>query len=225
MKNTKSGHPFVLSTTVSIYSGVLHYHVWMAIPVGILGALGFYIQDLLFEHVLFIDDPLGASALHMGAGIMGVLAPAFLAHPDFTPASQVGIFYGGSANILGWQIGACLVYGLWGFWATAILAFWPLSACGVLRVSEEHELKGLDITHHGGPAYDISPEEATYQLPAKGGTSSIGTDSQEATKQLDIASGFDAGAEVEGEEMLTEQPNHSAEIRMNHPLAVAKGAM
>jgi Ammonium Transporter Family len=199
----------------------------MAIPIGILGALGFYAQDLLFEHVLYIDDPLGASALHMGAGIAGVLAPAFFAHPDFTPESQVGIFYGGSANILGWQIGACLVYGLWGFGATAVLAFWPLHAFGVLRVSEEHELKGLDLTHHGGPAYEISQEEATYQLPATGGTSSIGTDSHEATKQLDIASGFDSGAggEVEGEELLTEQPDLSAEILKDHPFAVSKGAM
>lgn len=199
----------------------------MAIPVGILGAIGFYAQELLFEHVLFIDDPLGASALHLGAGIMGVLAPAFFAHPDFTPENQVGIFYGGSANILGWQIGACLVYGLWGFFATAILAFWPLNALGLLRVSEEHELAGLDITHHGGPAYDITPEEATYQLPAKGGTSSIGTDSNEVTKQLEIASGFDTGGagEVEGEELLTEQPENSAEILKEHPFAVTKGAM
>ena len=57
----------------------------MAIPIGILGALGFYAQDLLFEHVLYIDDPLGASALHMGAGIVGVLVPAFFAHPDLPP--------------------------------------------------------------------------------------------------------------------------------------------
>jgi hypothetical protein len=204
----------------------------MAIPVGILGALGFYIQDQLFEHVLYIDDPLGASALHMGAGIMGVLIPAFLAHPDFTPANQIGIFYGGSGNILGWQIAACLVYGLWGFFGTGLLAFWPLNAIGMLRVSEEHELKGLDVTHHGGPAYDINPDDATYPLPNNGGggTSSIGTDSNEVTKQLEIASGFDTGGggEVEGEEMWTEQPppsQDSAEILKDHPLAVSKGAM
>ena len=210
-----------------VFSGVLNYHVWMAIPIGILGALGFYLQDYLFEHVFFIDDPLGASALHMGAGIVGVLVPAFFAHPDFTPANQIGIFYGGSANILGWQIGAVLVYGLWGFGATALLAFWPLNACGLLRVSEEHELKGLDVTHHGGPAYDINMDEATYQLgPTKGGTSSIGTDSNEATKQLEIASGFDTGGgEVEGEELLTEQPENSSEILKDHPFAVTKGAM
>ena len=120
------------------------------------------------------------------------------------------------------------MYGLWGFGATAVLAFWPLSACGLLRVSEEHELKGLDITHHGGPAYEVSSDEATYQLPpvVKGGTSSIGTNTQEATKQLDIASGFDTGEhEVEGEELLTEQLDHSAEILKYHPMAVSKGAM
>ena len=207
-----------------LFSGVFNYQVWMAIPVGILGALGCYAQELIMEHVLYIDDPLSASPVHMGAGIVGVLVPAFIAHPDFTPEAQLGIFYGGDANILGWQIGAIFVYFLWGFGATSILAFWPLSAFGLLRVSEEHEIAGLDITHHGGPAYVMgTEEEATHQLAAKNGTSSIGTESNE--KQLDIASGFDTGVDVEGEEMMTEQPETSTESLKEHPFAVTKGAM
>ena len=43
---------------------------------------------------------------------------------------------------------------------------------------------------------------------------------------LDIASGFDTGGgEVEGEELLTEQPENSSEILKDHPFAVTKGAM
>ena len=70
-------------------SGVLNYHVWMAIPIGILGALGFYTQDYLFEHVLYIDDPLGASALHMGAGIVGVRSEEHTSDSSHSIASRM----------------------------------------------------------------------------------------------------------------------------------------
>jgi hypothetical protein len=193
----------------------------MAIPVGILGALGYYAQQMLFEHVLFIDDPLAASPIHMGAGIMGVLAPGFFAHPDFTPASQVGIFYGGGGKQLGWQIAAVLIYFLWGFGATSILSFWPLSALGVLRVSEEHELAGLDATHHGGPAYDFPQSDDTVEK----GTSSVSSNTVDASKQLDVASGFDTlNVDVEGEELFTENPDID-KIMKEHPFSVPKGAM
>jgi hypothetical protein len=187
--------------------------------VGIAGAFGYYLQEYLFENVLYIDDPLGASALHMGAGIVGLIAPAFLAHPDHTPEAQVGIFYGGTAKQLGWQIGAMFIYFGWAFVTCSVLVFWPLSALGLLRVSEEHELAGMDAAHHGGPAYDFKADGGI-----ESGTSVNTAKIMDVTKHEDyVVSGLDVDSE--GEEMLTEEPTNEAEILRLHPQAVPPGAL
>jgi hypothetical protein len=35
-----------------------------------------------------------------------------------------------------------------------------MKACKILRVSKEDELKGLDVTHHGGPCYIFDEEKS-----------------------------------------------------------------
>ena len=37
--------------------------------------------------------------------------------------------------------------------AIALVIMYALKAIGVLRISPEHELEGLDIVEHGAPAY------------------------------------------------------------------------
>lgn len=63
---------------VATCSGVNVYDSWIAVVIGILGAGGFYLQAWLFENKFHIDDPLNASALHMGSGIVGMIAVGFL---------------------------------------------------------------------------------------------------------------------------------------------------
>jgi ammonia channel protein AmtB len=46
----------------------------------------------LFEYVFHIDDPLGASAIHTGARIVGVLSVGFFASSEFTKGDAVGVF-------------------------------------------------------------------------------------------------------------------------------------
>jgi len=45
-----------------------------------------------------------------------------------------------------------VVYFLWAFETCAIM-FWTRNNFGQFRVSEEVELMGMDIHHHGGHAY------------------------------------------------------------------------
>ena len=59
---------------------------------------------------------------------------------------------------------ACLVMTVYGAGAAGAL-FFGMKACKILRVSEEDEIKGLDITHHGGPAY--TDDDVAYVAPAK----------------------------------------------------------
>ena len=62
-----------------------------------------------------------------------------------------GIFYGGG-TLLGVQLLGVLVEILWVGCMSSIL-FFSLSFAGLLRVSEEEEMNGLDLSEHEGPAY------------------------------------------------------------------------
>jgi Amt family ammonium transporter len=84
---------------------------------------------------LKIDDPVGAFPVHGVCGVWGGVA--------------TGIF-GGYA--LGVQILGSLVIPAWSLIMMGAL-FLALKAIGVLRVNEEEELQGLDITEHGNMSY------------------------------------------------------------------------
>jgi Amt family ammonium transporter len=86
--------------------------------------------------ILKIDDPVGAFPVHGLAGVWGGIA--------------TGIF--GLEKDLMAQIVGSIVVPLYAF--VAMLAvFMILKVIGQLRVSREHELKGMDITEHGEEAY------------------------------------------------------------------------
>ena len=79
-----------------------------------------------------IDDPVGAWPVHGACGIWGGIA--------------TGIF--GAGTTLWVQIVGSLVYATWAF-VLMYIAFTVMSKAGILRVSKEEELDGLDITEHG----------------------------------------------------------------------------
>ena len=61
--------------------------VWSGFVIGTIGA-SFYSVGCLLLAYFHIDDPLEASAVHLGGGLWGVLAVAFF-------NNEVGIFYSG----------------------------------------------------------------------------------------------------------------------------------
>jgi hypothetical protein len=98
----------------------------------------------------------------MGAGIVGVLSVGFFTSSEFTEGDAVGVFYGGSGKQLLWQLADVITYFTWSF-VTVGAIFMALRMAGMLRVSEEVELIGMDIEEHGGPAYIRSSVfESTY---------------------------------------------------------------
>lgn len=113
---------------------------------------------MLFEHILHIDDPLNASAVHLGAGGMGMLTVAFLADPDLTGGGDfTGLFYGGPGKFLGNQIYGMVVYSAWTICTSGIM-FAGLKFMGWFRVDEEEEDIGVDVSHHGGSAYPLDDD-------------------------------------------------------------------
>ena len=129
-----------------------------------MGGAATQTQVLVFEHVLRIDDPLNASAVHLAAGAMGMFTVAFLADPEFTGGGDfTGIFYGGPAIFLGNQFYGMAVYSVWTIVTSGIM-FYGLKSIGWFRVGDEEEDIGVDKSHHGGSAYPIDDEHLSASL-------------------------------------------------------------
>jgi Amt family ammonium transporter len=125
---------------------------------------------------LRIDDPIGAVPVHGICGIWGTLSLGLFAcgkygatgpiSPD-NSAPLKGLFYGGGTQVLVAQaIGsACITLATFGVAMVVMLA---VNAAGMLRLSEEAELYGMDLHEHGISAY---PEYVLSSLGAPGGMS------------------------------------------------------
>ncbi len=149
----------------------------------ILGAVAGVIVIVTMEllEYLRIDDPVGAWPVHGACGIWGTLSLGLFASGQYSaagsspfgvpsivaksPDALTGLFYGGGMKVLEAQAVGSLIVCTATF-ATAMAMFAALNAFGLLRVSHEGELVGLDIDQHGISAY---PE---YVL--SGSSSSIG---------------------------------------------------
>ncbi len=123
---------------------------------------------------LRIDDPIGAVPVHGMCGIWGTLSLGLFAcgqygasgplGPD-NSAPLTGLFYGGGFTVLTAQcIGSAAIVGA--TFATTMIMMYAINAFGILRVSEEGELMGLDLHEHGIPAY---PEYALHPSATPGG--------------------------------------------------------
>jgi len=156
---------------------------WFIAPVAVVVYYG--LLKLLLK--IGVDDPLGASALHFGPGLVGLIAVGFFGEPGLTEGAYsfdygtnrkhhseedfIGIFYGGNGTQLGFQVVAALIFTAYGV-VTCGLLFYGMKFAKILRVTEEDELMGLDLTHHGGPAYyegdAISAVKSRTHAPTNG---------------------------------------------------------
>ncbi len=119
---------------------------------GVLVVFGVWFLD----NVLHIDDPVGAVAVHCLNGIWGTVAVGLFATdtaPGYAIANKsgetiVGLFYGGGFELLGLQVLGVLGVAAWTA-VTITITFLVIRATVGLRVSEEEETLGLDVTEHG----------------------------------------------------------------------------
>jgi len=99
------------------------------------------------------DDSLDAFGVHGIGGILGTLATGLLAQKILNPGGADGLFFG-SGNMLISQIIAVSVTAIYSFVITVIILKvidWTIG----LRVDEEAEFEGLDISQHGESGYTL----------------------------------------------------------------------
>jgi ammonium transporter, Amt family len=118
---------------------------------GVIVPLGVYAIDKR------IDDPVGALTAHGLCGVWGTLACGLFTSPRLAQYNAVGnpdggLIYSGSFAQLGYQaLGIVVVFT---FVLTLSLGtFWAIKKTYGLRVSEEEEEAGLDISEHGMYGY------------------------------------------------------------------------
>jgi Amt family ammonium transporter len=124
-----------LAGLVGITAGADAVSVRAAILIGLICGAVAVVSVLTFDK-LKIDDPVGATTVHLVCGILGTLFVGVFS-PDYS---------------LGVQALGVLVYGVTCF-PLAFIIFFVLKKTIGIRVSEEEELKGLDIGEHGMEAY------------------------------------------------------------------------
>lgn len=126
---------------------------------GVAGVVVVLGVDLL--EYLRIDDPIGAVPVHGLCGIWGTISLGLFATGEFgvsgatgpdISTKYAGLFYHGGTDLLVAQIAGSAIITISTF-VVAMILMLAVKATGLLRVSREGELEGLDIHEHGLPAY------------------------------------------------------------------------
>eukprot|EP00803_Ostreobium_quekettii_P006105 evm.model.scf_363.6 EVM.evm.TU.scf_363.6 scf_363:47738-55026(+) len=143
----------ILVGLVSITSSCAVVEPYGAVAIGVIGGILYDLSSKLLLR-LRLDDPLDASPVHFVGGLWSLISVGFLATPAnlenaFGRKTDVGVLYGGDGHQLGVQILGAVVISTWTFLINIPL-FSYLNSSGLLRVSQEEEITGLDVSRHGG---------------------------------------------------------------------------
>jgi Amt family ammonium transporter len=125
----------------------------------IIGALAgivcFFAVSL--KHRFGYDDALDVVGVHLVGGILGSILLGFFADVNNNPAGRDGVFFGGGGGLLGDQIVAVVATLAYSFVVTfIILKVLDVVIPGGVRVSDEDEAIGLDLTQHSEVGYALS---------------------------------------------------------------------
>jgi len=143
-----------LAGLVGITAGCNHVTPLGAIVIGLVSGILVVLSITFIENKLRIDDPVGAISVHGVCGAWGTIAVGlFVAEKTLgTGAQDLGLFYSGSFSQLFSQLIGFGVYFTWSI-VTGFLLFTLVKKLRGIRVSEEYERMGLDITEHQAEAY------------------------------------------------------------------------
>ncbi|OJF93604.1 ammonium transporter [Alkalibacterium sp. 20] len=130
-----------LAGLVGITAGCAVVSPFGAVAIGILSSTAMVYAIEFVEQRLKIDDPVGAFGVHGISGALGTILVGLF-------STEAGLFYGGGFALLGVQAFGVFVVALW-VTLTMFATFKIISVTVGLRVTEEEEILGLDISEHG----------------------------------------------------------------------------
>ena len=141
-----------LAGLVAITASCAFVDTWGAVVIGLVaGFIVFY--SMRFFEKRKVDDPIFALSVHGVAGVWGTLSNGLFATPELATVGQPGLFYGGGFAQLGVQALGVAACGAYAFVVSFILLVIIKKVLKGLRVTEEEEIIGLDLSEHGSYGY------------------------------------------------------------------------
>ena len=132
-----------------------------ALVIGALAGVFCYLMVTKVKGKFGYDDSLDAFGVHGAGGTLGAILTGVFAAKAINPifkdaqgtATAVGLIDGHSVQVLNQLVGVVIAWGLAVVGTLAILKFvdWTVG----LRVSEEQEVQGLDLSQHGEEGYNL----------------------------------------------------------------------
>ncbi len=132
-----------------------YVELWAALPIGMIAGLLVPVCILAIDKKL--DDPVGVLTAHGICGIWGTMSCGLFTSPRLAQYNAFGdpnggLFYSGSLNqliaqVVGFTVAFSFVF------AMSYATFFVIKKTYGLRVSEEEEDAGLDISEHGMYGY------------------------------------------------------------------------
>lgn len=135
---------------VAITPGCGYVMPWASVIFGVVGAIVAF-ACVRMKNYLRYDDTLDSFAIHGCAGFVGGLLTGLFATKDVNPGVVGGAFYGNPEQLWHQFVSQCVAAAY-----SSVVTFIILMALKYtigIRVSEEKEVNGVDISYHGGAAY------------------------------------------------------------------------
>ncbi|MBW3594070.1 MAG: ammonium transporter [Actinobacteria bacterium] len=165
------------ATTLGVASGAVAGLVAITPAAGFVGPVGAIAIGVIAGFVcskavslkfrLGYDDSLDVVGVHLVGGIVGALLLGVFADISMNEFGADGLLFGGGVTLLGKQliaIGATLAFSLIVTFGIAKLVDMVIG----LRVTEEEEIAGLDITQHAEVGYSLSEGAGGHAIAPSG---------------------------------------------------------
>ncbi|MBT7851555.1 MAG: ammonium transporter [Formosa sp.] len=138
-----------LAGLVSITAGCGNMTAGGAVLAGLIGGVIVVFSIEIIEKKLKIDDAIGAASVH---GVVGFWGTIVIGLWGIDGDTKIGLFNGGGADQLIAQLTGGVAYAVWAV-VLSFVVFGILKKTVGLRVTEQEEVAGLDISEHGSIAY------------------------------------------------------------------------
>jgi len=158
-----------LAGLVAITASCAFVSVGSSLIIGLIAGVLVVFAVLFFDKVK-IDDPVGATSVHLVCGVFGTIAVGLFAQDLVPNTTGNGLFFGGGTKLLVAQLIGVIGSGVFTFLIS--LAAWGILKVFLgIRVSPEEEYEGLDVGEHGITAYPDFQVASAIRSP--GGTPNL----------------------------------------------------
>jgi Amt family ammonium transporter len=154
----------VLAALVAVTAASGFVAPWAAVVIGLVSGV-IAVVGVLWVERIGIDDPIGAVAVHGISGVWGTVATGLFAVPALAATLNTGrggFVYTGSLHQVWVQLLGLAAVGAFTF-SASFGCLWVMKRLWGIRVEEETETAGLDVSEHGMWGY---PE---FYIPVPGG--------------------------------------------------------